>query len=216
MIEILFVRHGQPVSGIRNPELAPAGIADARRLATWLQHDAIDLIVASPYSRALQTAQVIASELSRDIDHVLDDLREWDDDISPEDYTAVEDMAADDPRLLAVSSGRYEQYVPSLDLPAFRRRARSALEEILGLRDSGRIVAVAHGGIINAALADVLEMPKTFWHNPAYTSIARVRRLDSGVLVVDSVNDTAHLRGMPFASDPDTLPATAFDGELAR
>ncbi|WP_078112540.1 histidine phosphatase family protein [Gordonia sp. IITR100] len=215
MIEILFVRHGQPVSGIRNPELAPAGIADARRLATWLRHDEIDLIVASPYSRALQTAEVIAAELGRDVDHVLEDLREWDDDISPEDYTAVEDMAADDPRLLAVSSGRYEEYVPSLDLPSFRRRARSALEEILALRESGRIVAVAHGGIINAALADVLEMPKTFWHNPAYTSVARVRRLDSGVLVVDSVNDTAHLRGVPFDSDSRITDAE-LDGELAR
>lgn len=215
MIEILFVRHGQPVSGIRNPELAPAGIADARRLATWLRHDEIDLIVASPYSRALQTAEVIAAELGRDVDHVLEDLREWDDDISPEDYTAVEDMAANDPRLLAVSSGRYEEYVPSLDLPTFRRRARSALEEILALRESGRIVAVAHGGIINAALADVLEMPKTFWHNPAYTSVARVRRLDSGVLVVDSVNDTAHLRGVPFDSDSGITDAE-LDGELAR
>ncbi|MGW9262531.1 histidine phosphatase family protein [Gordonia terrae] len=216
MIEILFVRHGQPVSGLRNPDLAPAGIDDARRLATWLRGEQIDLVVASPYARALQTAQVVAAELSRDVDLVLDDLREWDDDITAEDYTAIEDMAADDPRLLAVSSGRYEEYVPSLDLGGFRRRARSALEQLFALRPSGRIVAVAHGGIINAVLADVLEMPKTFWHNPAYTSVARVRRFDSGVVVVDSVNDTAHLRGVPFAAEPDHHTDAAFDAEPAR
>ncbi|WP_354058602.1 histidine phosphatase family protein [Dietzia sp. 2505] len=198
MIEVLFVRHGQPVSGVRDPGLAPEGIADARRLATWLRGEQIDAVVTSPYARARQTAEVLAAELSREIDDVLDGLREWDDDISPEDYTAVEDMAADDPRLRAVSTGRYEDYVPGLDLPRFRRRARAALEQIFDTHRTGRVVAVAHGGVLNAALADVLEMPRTFWHNPAYTSVARVRRLDSGVTVVDSVNDTAHLRGLPF------------------
>ncbi len=195
MIEVLFVRHGQPVSRVRNPALAPEGIADARKLATWLRHEQIDAIVASPLARALQTAETLAEGMGRGVDLVLEDLREWDDDISPEDYMALEDMAPDDPRLTAVRDGRFEEYVPDLNLPKFRARARSALDQIFDRYESGRVVAVAHGGIINAAVADVLEMPKTFWHNPAYTSVARVRKLDSGVIIVDSINDTAHLRG---------------------
>ncbi|PYE12828.1 broad specificity phosphatase PhoE [Williamsia limnetica] len=195
MIEVLFVRHGQPVSRVRNPGLAPEGIADARKLATWLRHEQIDAIVASPLARALQTAETVAGGMGREVDLVLEDLREWDDDISPEDYMALEDMAPDDARLTAVRDGRFEEYVPALNLPKFRARARSALEQIFDRYESGRVVAVAHGGIINAAVADVLEMPKTFWHNPAYTSVARVRKLDSGVIIVDSINDTAHLRG---------------------
>jgi broad specificity phosphatase PhoE len=199
MIEVLFVRHGQPVSGVRNPELAPEGIADAEKLATWLRHEQIDAIVASPLARALQTAETVAAGLDREVDLVLEDLREWDDDISPEDYVALEDMGPDDPRLRAVIDGRFEDYVPALNLPKFRARARSAFEQIIDKYGSGRIVAVAHGGIINATIADVLEMPKTFWHNPAYTSVARLRRLDSGVTIVDCINDTAHLRGTVFA-----------------
>ncbi len=195
MIEVLFVRHGQPVSRVRNPALAPEGIADARKLATWLRHEQIDAIVASPLARALQTAETLAEGMGRGVDLVLEDLREWDDDISPEDYMALEDMSPDDARLTAVRDGRFEEYVPDLNLPKFRARARSALDQIFDRYESGRVVAVAHGGIINAAVADVLEMPKTFWHNPAYTSVARVRKLDSGVIIVDSINDTAHLRG---------------------
>ncbi|ORM35965.1 histidine phosphatase family protein [Williamsia sp. 1135] len=195
MIEVLFVRHGQPVSRVRNPALAPEGIADARKLATWLRHEQIDAIVASPLARALQTAETLAEGMGRGVDLVLEDLREWDDDISPEDYMALEDMAPDDARLTAVRDGRFEEYVPDLNLPKFRARARSALDQIFDRYESGRVVAVAHGGIINAAVADVLEMPKTFWHNPAYTSVARVQKLDSGVVIVDSINDTAHLRG---------------------
>ncbi|WP_207835359.1 histidine phosphatase family protein [Williamsia soli] len=195
MIEVLFVRHGQPVSRVRNPVLAPEGIADARKLATWLRHEQIDAIVASPLARALQTAETLAEGMGRGVDLVLEDLREWDDDISPEDYMALEDMAPDDARLTAVRDGRFEEYVPDLNLPKFRARARSALDQIFDRYESGRVVAVAHGGIINAAVADVLEMPKTFWHNPAYTSVARVQKLDSGVVIVDSINDTAHLRG---------------------
>lgn len=195
MIEVLFVRHGQPVSGVRNPELAPEGIADAEKLATWLRHEQIDAIVTSPLARARQTAEVLATGMGREVDLIVEDLREWDDDINPEDYVAIEDMAADDPRLMAVTEGRFEDYVPSLDLPKFRARARSAFEQVISRYESGRVVAVAHGGIINATLADVLEMPKTFWNNPAYTSVARLRRLDSGVTIVDSVNDSSHLRG---------------------
>jgi broad specificity phosphatase PhoE len=180
---------------VRNPALAPEGIADARKLATWLRHEQIDAIVASPLARALQTAETLAEGMGRGVDLVLEDLREWDDDISPEDYMALEDMAPDDARLTAVRDGRFEEYVPDLNLPKFRARARSALDQIFDRYESGRVVAVAHGGIINAAVADVLEMPKTFWHNPAYTSVARVRKLDSGVIIVDSINDTAHLRG---------------------
>ncbi|SNS87328.1 histidine phosphatase family protein [Rhodococcoides kyotonense] len=195
MIEVLFVRHGQPVSHVRNPALAPAGIADARRLATWLRHEQIDAIVSSPFVRARQTADELAAGMERTVDLVLEDLREWDDDISPENYMALEDMDPDNPQLRAVSEGRFEDYVPGLDLSKFRVRARSALEQIFDLYPTGRVIAVAHGGIINAAVADVLEMPKTFWHNPAYTSVARVQKLDSGVVVVASINDTAHLRG---------------------
>ncbi len=195
MIEVVLVRHGQPVSRVRNPSLAPQGIADARRLATWLRHEHIDAIVSSPLTRARQTAETLAAGMDRELDLVIEDLREWDDDIDPEAYMAVEDMAENDPRLRAVADGRFEEYVPDLDLPKFRARARSALDQVFERFESGRVVAVAHGGIINAAVADVLEMPKTFWHNPAYTSVARVRKLDSGVVVVDSINDTAHLRG---------------------
>ena len=195
MIEILFVRHGQPVSGVRDPVLAREGIADAGKLAEWLRHEAVDAIVSSPLARARETADTIAAGLGREVDLVLEDLREWDDDISPEDYVALEDMEPDDPRLLAVAAGRFEDYVPQLDLPKFRARARSAMEQVIERYGSGRVVVVAHGGILNAAIADVLEMPKTFWHNPAYTSVARLRRLESGVTVVDAINDTAHLRG---------------------
>ncbi|PVY30693.1 histidine phosphatase family protein [Williamsia muralis] len=195
MIEILFVRHGQPVSGVRDPVLAPEGIADAGKLAEWLRHEMVDAIVSSPLARARETADTIAAGLGREVDLVLEDLREWDDDISPEDYVALEDMEPDDPRLLAVAAGRFEDYVPQLDLPKFRARARSAMEQVIDRYGSGRVVVVAHGGVLNAAIADVLEMPKTFWHNPAYTSVARLRRLDSGVTVVDAINDTAHLRG---------------------
>ncbi|MBY6411588.1 histidine phosphatase family protein [Rhodococcus sp. BP-252] len=195
MIEVLFVRHGQPVSRVRNPSLAPEGIADARRLATWLRHEQIDAVVSSPLVRARETADELAAGMGRSVDLVLEDLREWDDDIDPEHYMAVEDMASDDPRLTAVTTGNFEAYVPGLDLPKFRARARSGLEQIFDRYPSGRVVAVAHGGVINAAVADVLDMPKTFWHNPAYTSVARVQKLDSGVVVVASINDTAHLRG---------------------
>ena len=193
MTELLLIRHALPVSGVEAPGLSEEGIEQARRLGTWLKGADVDVLVASPMRRAVETAQIAAEQMGREIDGIVDDLREWDTDLPPQAYLPVEAMGPMDPRAIAIAEGRYDDFVPDLDRDAFRARVARALDEVVARWPVGRVAAVCHGGTLNAAIGTVLGVPALFWVNPGYTSVSRLRRLPGGRTVVLSVNETAHL-----------------------
>jgi probable phosphoglycerate mutase len=193
MTDLLLIRHGLPVSGIAGPGLSPEGVEQARRLGTWLKAEDVDVLVTSPMRRAQETAAAIAGEMGRGVDAVVDDLREWDTDLPPAAYYAIEEMGPTNPQAIAIAEGRYDDFVPELDRDAFRRRTAACLAELFERWPVGRIAAICHGGTINAMLGGVLEVPALFWVNPGYTSVSRLRRMPGERVVVVSVNETAHL-----------------------
>ncbi len=197
MTELLLVRHALPQSGTSNPGLSDEGRNQAERLAAWLGAEEIDAIVTSPMRRARETSALLEKALQFDAP-VVPDLREWDRDVPAPAlvYQAVEEMPSADPRARAVTEGRYEDFVPELDLPAFQARARDVLDQVFDGWPVRRVVAVSHGGIINAIVGAILQIPQVFWFVPGYTSVTRVERLASGRTVVRSVNDTGHLVGV--------------------
>ncbi len=80
----IFVRHGQSqanadsvIANAHSP-LTQTGIEQARATAHEVKHLDITQIACSPYLRAQQTAQAIATELGLDIDSIqtIEDLRE--------------------------------------------------------------------------------------------------------------------------------------------
>ncbi|MBC7632701.1 histidine phosphatase family protein [Aeromicrobium sp.] len=193
MTELLLIRHALPVSGVQEPGLSEVGLEQARRLGSWLKGEDVDVIVTSPMRRAAETGQILAEQIGRLVDATVDDLREWDSGLPPETYVAVEEMGPLDPRAVALAEGRYDDFVPDLDRAAFRARVARVLDEVFSRWPVGRVAAVCHGGMLNAAIGGVLGVPTLFWCNPGYTSVSRLRRLPGGRTVVLSVNETAHL-----------------------
>lgn len=193
MTELLLVRHALPQSGEVNPGLSEVGREQARRLGDWLKGADVDALVCSPMPRAVETAELAAAQMGRTVDGVVDDLREWDTDLPPRAYRAVEEMDPLDERAKAIAEGRYDDFVPALDRAAFRARAAGVLTEVLDRWPVPRVVAVCHGGLINAVIGGMLGIEPLFWHNPGYTSISRLQRVPAGRVVVASVNETAHL-----------------------
>jgi len=57
----------------------------------------VDILISSPMRRAHENAQVVTDRIGRKIDATLDDLREWDTDLPPAAYVAVEEMGPLDP-----------------------------------------------------------------------------------------------------------------------
>ena len=199
MTELLLLRHALPVSGHAKPGLSDEGRGQAERVAQWLALSRIDAVVTSPLRRARETADPIEASLGLTA-AVIDDLREWELDDPNHIYDAVEDMAPDDPRLIAIAEGRYDDFVPELDTAAFQRRAVAAIDEIFASHQhSERVLVSTHGGFISAYLAHVIGARQVMWFNPDYTGISRVLRLPSGRVVVRSVNETGHFERGPVA-----------------
>jgi probable phosphoglycerate mutase len=198
-VELIIVRHGLPVrihreSGAADPDLAPEGHDQARRLARYLGTEEIHAIYASPLARALQTAAPLA-ELLGATPTVVEEIAEFDRHAS--EYVPLEELkAANDPRWHALMAGEWEDHGES---PAdFRTRVVSAFEEIIDRHSSERVVAVCHGGVLNQYLAHILGISTTVgFFYPAYTSIHRVSASRSGVRSLVSLNETAHLR-LPY------------------
>jgi 2,3-bisphosphoglycerate-dependent phosphoglycerate mutase len=144
--ELLLLRHALPVSGQADPGLSDVGRGHAERVAQWLKTSRIDALVTSPLRRARETVAPIEASLGLTAE-VIYDLREWELDDPNHVYDAVEDMAPDDPRLLAVAEGRYDDFVPELDTAAFQRRTVAAIEDVFARHQhQERIVVSTHGG----------------------------------------------------------------------
>ncbi len=87
MVEFIFVRHGEPdyeriADWCKNPllrDFAPLtkqGVQQIQETASKLQEEGAEIILASPYTRALETAYIVAKELGLEV-MIEPDLHEW-------------------------------------------------------------------------------------------------------------------------------------------
>jgi probable phosphoglycerate mutase len=189
--QIILVRHALPGGpALADPSLGPDGVSQARRLGEWLRNEPVAQFVSSHYTRARSTALLAAEPHSLNV-HVDKRLREWDSDRVT--YATPESIAAT-PQGRAFAEGRYDDFVPAYDKVATAQRMRAAVSEAANRAPGQLTVIVTHGGVINTLLTDILQAPSPFFFNPGYTSMTRLAVLRSGRFVIQSVNETAHLR----------------------
>jgi 2,3-bisphosphoglycerate-dependent phosphoglycerate mutase len=197
-MELLWVRHGEPERiapglGIpADPPLTAAGREQAQRLADWLAFEAIDAVVASPLLRATETAAPIAAAHGLEVE-VVAELIEY--DSQSDHYIPMEELARNkDDRWLAMIEGRWEEF--GADPPdVFRSRVAATVDMLVERFAGQRVVAVCHGGVVNVALGLVLDIDRTLWFEPGYSSLHRVKASRSGVKSIASINELAHLHG---------------------
>ena len=195
-MDLLFVRHGRPVrhdvvEGRADPGLSEDGIDQACRLARWLSVEPIDVLMSSPARRATETAAPLAELLGRDC--VVDEgLAEF--DREAKSYVPIEELAANDERWLAMARG---ELYDDADPVAFRKRVVESIEEIIADHPGQVVAAVCHGGVINAYVGHILDIPTPLWFAPRYTSVSRVAASRRGDRSVISLNETGHLRDWP-------------------
>jgi len=147
MTTLYLIRHGQKKSELGNPVLTDLGKAQAAQTGRFLRQFSISEVIASPFARTVETAELIAKEL--ELEHTLHEA-------------LVERMNWDDP---AVS---YEQFVhewirSTKDReyqPKFGDSSRATgqrIEQLISsvLKPSQQIVLVSHGGAIVDYLRNV-------------------------------------------------------------
>lgn len=198
-MQLVLVRHAEPVKiveadGPADPHLTERGRSQAERLAAYLSVERIDGVWSSPMVRARETAAPLAAALG--IDAVVDvELAEFDKEATS--YIPVEELkATKDERWLAMVEGNFDADGP--DPIEFQRGVVRAIEHIITGNPGATIAVVCHGGVINAYVGHVLGIRRPLWFEPRYTSIHRVLASRRGDRSIETLNETAHIRGTEF------------------
>ena len=197
-MELLLIRHALPVrvegaGTAADPPLAELGVRQSDALAGFLEDEGVDVLVSSPLRRARETAEPVAARLGLDT-AVVDGLAEFDRD--SDWYIPIEELrAAGDPRWLSYLDEHWGTD-SGLDPAGFRAGVVRTVEDLIEANPGCKVAAVAHGGVINAYVAHVLQAPSPGIFEPAYTSITRVLASRDGHRMMKSMNEAAHVRGL--------------------
>ncbi|MFR9753384.1 histidine phosphatase family protein [Nocardia sp. 004] len=211
-MQLILVRHAQPIrelnpAGPADPQLAPIGVEQARRVAAALDHHRIARVVSSPQRRARETAAPTAVQLGLDVE-IVDDLAEYDRDLPA--YIPIEDAEMelrdihglrDLPGLPDITEFRdiaerikSGQLPVQIDAEAFINRVRSAVTGIVAAADPAEtVIAFAHGGVINVLLQEVLGLERPLTFPIDYCSITRILFSRTGRRTTATVNENGHV-----------------------
>jgi broad specificity phosphatase PhoE len=163
-MRLLLVRHGESegnaagiVQGHVDFGLSPLGRLQAKRTAERLVSEGVTGIVTSPLRRARETAAIIAAKLELPFE-LAPGLMEYDMGEASgltwaEIRTQWPDVAA------AYARGERPEYPGEEGRARFHARIRGTFEALHAGADT--VVAVAHGGVVNAVCAAILGVPET-------------------------------------------------------
>jgi broad specificity phosphatase PhoE len=207
--ELFLVRHADAIP--EEDEIIPNGFYDdlplsrtgrkqAQALAERLSGLSFDAIYSSPLRRCLETAAPLAERLGMTpiIMEGLKEIKLGNIRPLPDDShdLAVLTKALQERQLdivrIAGESGHWDGIPDSEQSTSFRQRVVETLDEIVSNHIGQRILAFAHGGVINAYIAEVLGLKKEFFFPAANTSISIVRASKKHrILYV--LNDIGHI-----------------------
>lgn len=199
---MLLVRHGESApahpdrpfplrDGHGDPPLDAVGEQQARLLADRLRHERVDAIYVTSLQRTHQTAAPLADHLGLPL-VVEPDLREvhlgdW------EGGLLRVRAAAGDPLFAEIHRQERWDVIPNAEPhDAFDARVWSAFERVVQNHPDGRVVVVAHGGVIGQLLHRVTGSHRFAFAGADNASISEVVATP-GRIVLRRYNDVAHL-----------------------
>jgi len=209
--ELFLIRHADAIP--EEDEIIPSGIYDdlplsrtgrqqARALTERLSGVSFDAIYSSPLRRCLETAAPLAERLGMTAiiaeglkEIKLGNLRPLPKDSQKNLATltkALQERQLDIVRV-AGETGHWDGIPDSEQSVAFRSRVVETVDEIVSKYIGQRVLVFAHGGVINAYIAEVLGLQKDFFFPAANTSISIVRAASTKHRVLYVLNDIGHI-----------------------
>jgi broad specificity phosphatase PhoE len=164
-MRLLLVRHAEAEESARgrcygtlDVGLSAGGRAQCAALAAELAPERPAALVSSPRRRALETAAAIAAPHGLETG-VVDDLREL--DFGELEGRTYDEIAVTRPELYAewMTSPTRVQFPGGESYAALKARSLAAVRRLREANGERTVVAVTHGGVVRAVLADVLGMP---------------------------------------------------------
>lgn len=216
-MRLVLVRHGESVSTVNRHiggyrtcgGLSPLGQQQAERLRRrWAESPEFvtNVLVSSQFPRARQTAEIIAPALGG-LPIVTDEgFGEHDpgpdcDGLSYTDFVArhaIDQTVWDshDPYATTFPGGE--------TVAAFQYRVGTAVRRTVDAYPEATVVVACHGGVVDAVLRLALKAPPmgAFEIHTLNTSITELLLVKPNVWRLQRYNDTAHLAGLPSATEP--------------
>jgi 2,3-bisphosphoglycerate-dependent phosphoglycerate mutase len=210
---IVYVRHGESNSTVARSigghrtcsGLSPLGVQQAERLRDrWKSAPEFvpDVVIASQFARARQTAEIIAEAFGSP--ELLIEPGFGEHDPGPEcDGMMFDDFVdrygngswEDDPFGITFPGGE--------TLAAFHYRVGSTVRRIVDERPDQTILVACHGGVIDAVLRQALKTVPTgvFNINTLNTSITELHLQRPNRWSLRRYGDVAHLAGLPASTN---------------
>lgn len=178
-----------------DPPLSATGRQQALAVGAALAQDQVDVVLASPMSRAQDTARAIAQQHELDVLtveglHEIESFRELQAGQNPKDHVPAEDWAERTRRYQV--ERRWDLMPFSESAAEFHARCAEGFAKVLADHPGQRIVLVSHGGVINSVLAGVLGLDEDMFFLPAHASLSTVA-FREGIGRLRSINEHRHL-----------------------
>lgn len=209
---LIYVRHGESnttvarvIGGPRScTGLSPLGVQQAERLRDrWKSAPEFvpDVIIASQFLRARQTAEIIAEAFGAPQVVVDDGFGEH--DPGPECDGMTMDVFVD-----RYGTGAWEDDPFGVTFPGgetlagFQYRIGAAVRRVIDERPGQTVVVVCHGGVIDAVLRQALRTSPVgvFTINTLNTSITELELQRPHRWSLRRYGDVAHLAGLPAST----------------
>lgn len=210
---LFLIRHGRSddaaddvVETPRGPQWDPPLDEVGRRQAELLTRRLLlmdprpAVVYSSTMRRARQTITAFAERSGHDVQYD-DDLIEA--NIGAWESKPFEEIIASDEQMLHRfrNQDAIWRHAPGAEsLEGLRQRVRSAVEGILGRHRRGNVIIVAHGGVINAYVGEVLGLEQEMFFLPENTSLNSIV-VDGDRRAVRFLNDDRHL-AQPHLFEP--------------
>jgi probable phosphoglycerate mutase len=204
---LVLVRHGESLASVNRKiggprtcqGLTPLGFRQAEALRDRLERTGeieADLLLASDYARARQTAEVIAPALGLPV--------EVDAGVGEHDPGPSWDGRGFDDYLQEVGNSEWERDPYLLGFPGgetladFQHRVASALHAVVRQNEGRTIIVVCHGGVIDVAMRIVLRARPVgdFELHSINTGVTEALLTPRGRWRLLRYNDAAHLSGL--------------------
>lgn len=203
--QLILVRHGasanatpekpfELVMGRGDPELAPAGHEEAKKVAARLQHEPFKHLFVTPLRRTHETAAYLAEATGKPTEQIDDLIEVGLGDWSNGEYRIR--AAKGDPIIQQVHEQERWELVPNGE-PAteFAERIDRGLAKAVELTGPDETsVAVVHGGVIGEALRLAVGCTPFSFIHADNCSITRIVYRPDGKWLVRSFNDVNHMQ----------------------
>ncbi len=169
MTKFILVRHGQPTydeivklgfkgTGLALAPLTPKGINDVKETAKNKTFEKADILISSPYTRAMQTASIIAQKHHLDI-NVEPLLHEWIPDLS-NNYNTEEEFL----KLIKIAKHDWElkkqnhNHICNFKTESIEHVQERAIQALSKYLDYNKVIVVSHGLLISTLFYEKIKL----------------------------------------------------------